>query len=215
MAHVQDRGEKTTGGRRVRTDRYGKGRRWQARYHDPDGRERTEDFDRKQDAERFLAMITAEVLRVAYVDPNAGKVSFAEFAARWLEAQTFGESSREATEIRLRRHANAHFGRRELRSIKPSTIQAWLRKLQQSLAPSYVRAIFTNVPAVFSAAVDDGLIASNPAGRARSNHRRSPSERSSRGRSSRSKRWSAPSPSDTPSASSLPAVGSARARRSA
>ena len=167
---------------------YGKGRRWQARYHDPDGRERTKDFDRKQDAERFLAMITADVLRGAYVDPNAGKVTFAEFAARWLEAQTFGESSREATEIRLRLHANAHFGRRELRSIKPSTIQAWLRKLQQTLAPSYVRAIFTNVSAVFNAAVDDGLIASNPCRRARSSRRRSPSERSSRGRSSRSKR---------------------------
>lgn len=143
MAHVQDRWEKTVGGQRVRTDRHGKGRRWQARYHDADGRERTKDFERKQDAERFLAMITADVLRGAYVDPNAGKVSFADFATRWLEAQTFGDSSREATEIRLRLHANAHFGRRELRSIKPSTIQAWLRKLQQSLAPSYVRAIFT------------------------------------------------------------------------
>lgn len=36
------------------------------------------------------------------------------------------------------------------------------RKLQQSLAPSYVRAIFTNLSAVFNAVVDDGLIASNP-----------------------------------------------------
>lgn len=162
MGHVQDRWEKTVDGQRVRTDRHGKGRRWQARYRDADGRERTKDFERKQDAERFLAMVTADVLRGAYVDPNAGKIRFADFAERWLVAQTFGDSSREATEIRLRIHANAHFGRRELRSIKPSTIQAWLRRLQQSLAPSYVRAIFTNVSAVFSAAVDDGLIASNP-----------------------------------------------------
>jgi integrase len=41
-------------------------------------------------------------------------------------------------------------------------IQAWLRQLQQDLAPSYVRTILTNVSAVFGAAVDDGLIANNP-----------------------------------------------------
>lgn len=162
MAHVQDLWEKTVDGRRVRTVRHGKGSRWQARYHDPDGRERTRLFDRKQDAERFLATITADVIRGAYVDPDAGKVTFADFAERWLAAQTFTESSREATEIRLRLHAASHFGQRELRSIKPSVIQAWLRRLQHDLAPTYVRTIFTNVSAVFSAAVDDGLIATNP-----------------------------------------------------
>ena len=56
--------------------RYGKGRRWQARYLDPEGRERTQMFDRKQDAERFLSTITAAVLRGAYVDPDAGRVTF-------------------------------------------------------------------------------------------------------------------------------------------
>lgn len=162
MAHVQDLWEKTVDGRRVRTGRHGKGRRWQARYHDPDGRERSRSFDRKQDAERFLSTITADVLRGVYVDPDAGKVTFADFAERWLAAQTFSESSREATELRLRIHAASHFGQRELRNVKPSVIQAWLRRLQQDLAPGYVRTIFTNVSAVFGAAVDDGLIAANP-----------------------------------------------------
>ena len=162
MAHVQDLWEKIVDGRRVRTDRYGKGHRWQARYLDPDSRERTRMFDRKQDAERFLATITADVLRGAYVAPGAGKVTFGEFAERWLAAQTFGESTREVTEMRLRLHAVEHFGHRELRTIKPSVIQSWLRRLQQDLAPSYVRAVFTNVSAVFNAAVDDGLIATNP-----------------------------------------------------
>ena len=72
------------------------------------------------------------------------------------------DSTREATELRLRLHATAHFGQRERRSIKPSVIQAWIRGLQQKLAPTYVRTIFTNVSRVFSAAVDDGLIATNP-----------------------------------------------------
>jgi len=73
VAHVQDLWAKTIDGRRVRTDRYGKGRRWQARDLDPDSRERTRTFDRKQDVERLLATMTADVLRDAYVDPDAGR----------------------------------------------------------------------------------------------------------------------------------------------
>jgi integrase len=162
MAHVQDRWERVVDGRRERTPRFGKGKRWQARYLDPDGAERARDFDRKLDAERFLATITSDVLRGAYVDPSAGKVTFADFTARWLDAQTFGASTREATELRLRLHATPYLGKRELRDLRPSVIQAWLRGLQDALAPSYVRTVFTNVSAVLAAAVDDGLIARNP-----------------------------------------------------
>ena len=121
---------------RVRTDRYGKGRRWQARYLDPDGRERTRTFDRKQDAARFLTTITADVLRGAYVDPDAGKVTFADFAGGWLAAQTFSESSREATELRLRLHAAEHFGQRELRMIRPSVIQSCVASRRTSRPPT-------------------------------------------------------------------------------
>jgi integrase len=162
MAHVQDTWEKIVDGTRVRTARYGSGKRWQARYLDPDGVERTRAFERKQDAERFLVNIGADVLRGAYVDPAAGKVTFRAFAEGWLAAQTFDEPSRVATELRLRLHASAHFGEREMRSIKPSVIQAWIRKLQQDLAPSYVHSIFVNVSSVFNAAVDDGIIVKNP-----------------------------------------------------
>ncbi len=97
MAHIQDRWETLIDGRKVRTERYGQGRRWRARYRDPDGAERSKMFDRKQDAERFLANVTADVLRGAYVDPDAGRVTFGEFAEQWLEAQTFSEGTREAT----------------------------------------------------------------------------------------------------------------------
>ena len=163
MAHVQDRWETVVDGRRQRTDRYGQGRRWRARYVDPDGIERSKMFDRKQDAERFLATVTADVLRGSYVDPEAGRVTFGEFAEQWLLAQTFSEGTREATELRIRLHAVPVLGSHELRNIKPSVVQAWLRGLQRELAATYVRVILTNVAAVFNAAVEDGLIARNPA----------------------------------------------------
>ena len=52
-------------------------------------------------------------------------------------------------------------------SAKPSTIQAWIRGLQDRLAPTYVLAIVTNVSSLLSAAMDDGLIAATRAGPAR------------------------------------------------
>ncbi len=162
MAHVQDLWEKTVNGRRARTARHGRGNRWQARYLDLDGREHTKTFFRKQDAERFLATITADLVRGEYVNPDAGKITFAEFSKRWLNAQTFGETTREATELRLRLHAEPILGRHELRVLKPSIIQAWVRGLQDQLAPTYVLTVVTNVSAVLTAAVDDGLIARNP-----------------------------------------------------
>jgi integrase len=164
MAHVEDRWENIVAGRRVRTSRYGTGMRWRARYLDPDGRERNKGFARRADAERFLASVSADMLRGAYVDPSAGKITFKEFADSWLAARTFDESTREATELRLRLHAYPHLGGHQLRAIRPSMLQAWLRDLERTLAPRYVRVILTNVSSVLSAAVDDGLIARNPCG---------------------------------------------------
>ena len=44
------------GGKPRRTVKHGKGRRWKARYLDPDGRERSKSFTRKADGEEFLAI---------------------------------------------------------------------------------------------------------------------------------------------------------------
>ena len=70
MAHVEDRWEKVAAGVRVRTSRYGEGKRWRARYLDADGRERSQTFGRKGDAERFLVAIEADLLRGTYFDPQ-------------------------------------------------------------------------------------------------------------------------------------------------
>ena len=104
MGHVADTWERTVDGRRVRTDRYGAGRRWLARYEDLDGRARSKAFARKLDAERFLAAVETDKLRGTFLDPDAGRTRVREFAAAWLEAQTFDPSSREAVASRLRCH---------------------------------------------------------------------------------------------------------------
>lgn len=149
MAHIQDRGR----------EHY---RRWQARYRDPDGSERSKTFTRKVEAQRWLDHVTADLVTGRYVDPKAGRVTLADFAAQWLEAQTFDASTRETMESRIRTHILPLIGDRELRHLKPSTVQAWVRSRQTEVAPSYCRLLLSNLSTILSAAVEDGLIASNP-----------------------------------------------------
>ncbi len=52
-------------------------------------------------------------------------------------------------------------GTAALADLRPSPVQAWLRGLQQVLAPRYVRVIFANLSAVLAAAVDDERIVRN------------------------------------------------------
>jgi integrase len=131
------------------------------RYRDPDGGQRTQTFKKKTLALGFMNTVEADKLRGTYLDPDAGRIKFKTFAEQWLAAQTFDESTREAVELRLRVHTFPTLGAKQLRQVKPSTIQAWLRSLD-SLAPSYCRVIFANVSSIFAAAVDDELILKNP-----------------------------------------------------
>lgn len=60
-----------------------------------------------------------------------------------------------------RLHAYPALGNRNLSDVQPSTIQGWLRTLA-NLAPTYREVVFANVSTIFTAAVDDELIAKNP-----------------------------------------------------
>ncbi|MFD4323566.1 tyrosine-type recombinase/integrase [Nocardioides sp. NPDC058538] len=134
---------------------------WRVRWRGPDGKQKSKTFQKKADADRFSATVAADLIRGDYTDPEAGKVSFETYAKQWLKAQTFDELTREAVELRLRLKAYPHLGELSLNTIKPSTIQAWLRTLDD-LASTYRAVIFANVSTVFTAAVDDKLLAENP-----------------------------------------------------
>jgi integrase len=160
--HIQDRWFKTVDGGRVKTKQHGSTRRYQARYVDPAGRERSKTFPRKLDAQRWLDEVTADLVTGRYVDPGAGRVTLRRFGERWLAAQTFDPSTREAVASRLRVHVYPHLGSVELRNVRPSTVQGWLRGRQAELAPTYVRVLLANLSALLAAAVEDGLIPRNP-----------------------------------------------------
>ena len=134
---------------------------WVARWRDPDGRQRQQTCAKRSEADRLVTTVAADVLRGDYLDPDAGRVTVREYAERWLAAQTFDPSTREQVSLRLRLHVFPQLGSHRVGSVRPSTVQAWLRGLDQ-LAPSTVRTIYQHLSGIFSAAVDDGLVRANP-----------------------------------------------------
>jgi integrase len=158
---------------------YGKGKRYRVRYLDPERKERSKMFpDRaKKQADDFLHRVENELRQGSYIDPDAGKVTFKSYAEQWLSAQTFDETTRESVERRLRARIYPYFERKELGSILPIDIRNWTRWMQQhKVASSYQAVCFAHVSAIFTAAVDDRLINSNPC-QARSVNRPKPGHR--------------------------------------
>ncbi|MFJ9807111.1 tyrosine-type recombinase/integrase [Streptomyces sp. NPDC101158] len=168
--HIQDRWYKTEKGPngkpvRVRTERYGSGLRYRARYIGPDGTEKSKSFPDKQKrlAELWLAETAADMSRGTYVDPRAGRTTFKSYTDRWLKGLTTELSSQIEIERRLRLHALPVIGPRPLDSFRPQHIRELLATLEASpISASYARNIYSDVRAVLSAAVDDGLLARNP-----------------------------------------------------
>lgn len=165
MASVEDRWYAERGhpgGRRekVPTSRHGTGARWLVRWRDPDGTPRKKAFDRKSDADRAAAETEVSLTRGTYHDPNAGRVTFRDFAEQWRSSHFDDPLTAAQVELRLRLHVYPFLGPLPLRTVTPSTIRQWTHGL--TMARSYQRTIFANVSQIFSAAVADDLIPKNP-----------------------------------------------------
>lgn len=146
MAHVERRGPG----------------RWRARYRGPDGRERSRTFSRRSDADKFLASVAHSLHVGAYVDPAAGRVTVADWAARWLDAQAhLKPSTRARYDGIVSRHIVPRWGRTPLARVTHADVAGWIAGLD--LAPATVRYVHRVASLMFDMAVRDGRIAANPA----------------------------------------------------
>lgn len=168
--HIQDRWykvETAPNGKsvRVKTDRYGTGLRYRARYVGPDGSEHSRSFPDRQKAlaEKWLTRVKADMDAGQFIDPKAGQITFREYAAKWLDGLTTDLGSQEVVDRRIRLHAIPYLGSRPMGSFKPEHMRTWLNMLSLALPnATYRRAIYDSVSSLFNAAVDDGVLRSNP-----------------------------------------------------
>ena len=109
--------------------------RWYARYRTPDGEQRSETFDRKVDAERFLVEVESSKLRGSFVDPRRSGVLVGAWATDWLAAQAdLPPSTRARYEGILTTHIVPRWERVRLADVTHAEVQRWLTGLD--LAPA-------------------------------------------------------------------------------
>lgn len=167
MASVDDRWMTVRDGKKVRTDRWGVGKRYRIRWREhAKASEQSESFDRKLDADRRLVEIQHQLLTGTYIDPTAGRrTTVEEYAEAWHAVKVGRASSLAKHRGVLDNHVIPRFGDRPLASLRRTEIQAWTLDLSKTLAPSTVGGIVHVLGAVLAAAVDDGIIARSPADR--------------------------------------------------
>jgi integrase len=141
-----------------------RGQNWQATYRGPDGRERTRTFARKVDAETWAAEQTATIAHRTWIDPLAGKIPFRNYADAWFATKAdVAASTKINIETRLKRHIVPFFGDRQVSSVRPSDVRAFVANLIASgLAPGTVKATYRTLSQVLRQAALDKLIAESP-----------------------------------------------------
>jgi integrase len=119
------------------------GVRYRVRYRDPERKSREKGgFPRKRDAEEYLANVTVDAARGAYLDPGAAKSTIRVLGAEWLANQTHLKASTFRTvESAYRIHVEPFWGDRRIGDIRHSQVQAWITGLAESReATSVIRA---------------------------------------------------------------------------
>jgi integrase len=140
--------------------------RWGVSYTAPDGlvRRAEQTFVTRRDAEIWLSQVEADISRDRWVDPDAGRVPFGEYAAAWVaEHPGLAPRTRELYEALLRRHLTPTFGNWYLRDIRGPSVRAWRKaRLDAGIGAVTVAKAYRLLRAILNTAVDDGLIQRNP-----------------------------------------------------
>lgn len=158
-------------GRMTRKRRFGRVRqltsgRWQARYPGPDGLDRPapETFATKTDAEVWLTLKEAEIRSDDWINPDAGKVSLAEYAATWIDERPgLRPKTEELYRYLLRRHLSQVLGSVTIAEIQPGHVRRWRKELlDEGVSAVTMAKAYRLLKAVLNTALDDGVIRRNP-----------------------------------------------------
>ncbi len=137
--------------------------RWRVRYRIPSGAQRSATFDRKIDADRFMAEVETDKARGTFVDLNLGRVTLGEWCDKWTATTVnLRPSTRARDDSYLRTHILPTFGDRSLSSIEHMEIQAWVAELSGRRAPATVRKAAQILGKLLRAAVVARIVPNNP-----------------------------------------------------
>ncbi|MEU4634235.1 site-specific integrase [Micromonospora chalcea] len=150
---------------RLKSKRYGRGKRWRCRYVDRNGEARERLFDRKVDAEAWDAKARAGLAEEVRIDQGERRLTFQDYGERWRLSRQIGQALdyQRHTESRLRHHHYPHFGDRPIRAITVTDVLEWVATLlRNNVAQSSVKTYFDLLNNIMNSAVADKVIPDNP-----------------------------------------------------
>jgi hypothetical protein len=130
--------------------------RYRARYRDPLGRMTSTTFDRKADAQRFLAEMETDKVRGSWIDPRHGEQRLASWSEEFLAlARRLSPSTQQTYRRDLTKYVLPAMGGYRLIAIPPDEIENWLNdELEAGIAPSSVHRHYRTLRRVLQVAVD-------------------------------------------------------------
>src|ERR1700730_3484343 len=100
---------------------------WRARYRAPLGRQRSETFARKVDADRFLRDMRVEIERGRWLDPRGAETPLADWADEFLAlARRLSPTTQETYRRDLDRYILPRFGAYRIGRLPADEVENWL-----------------------------------------------------------------------------------------
>jgi len=138
--------------------------RWEARFRDLLGHQRTKTFDSKADARAFLSTVESEMASGRWHDQGTVRLTFQRLAADWLANNPTKRATtlaRDRTVVRV--HLCPPLGRLPVGQIRPSHIQAVVDAMvARGLAPRTIRTDYGVLRAILAWAVATDAIDRSP-----------------------------------------------------
>jgi integrase len=138
---------------------------WQARYRDANGRSRSQSFDRRTDAERFLERNGADLQRGEWVDPRIRRSLFSDWADDWWATTVrLRPNTRRGYWLLLQNHVLPYFGERTIAAIDWMDVERFIAdRLKAGNGAKHVREMVTVVSLIMKCAIMSNARKDNPA----------------------------------------------------
>ncbi|WP_338677554.1 LacI family DNA-binding transcriptional regulator [Streptomyces sp. SCSIO 30461] len=129
-------------------------------------------FTTKREAAKAANDHEAKVRDGSWRDPQAGRITFAEYVNEWYARQDLAASTMQNYRRHIEEHLLPEFAEKTLADIRSVDVAAWERKEKAPYAASSVKTWRATLHLVFADAVDEGLISVNPATKRRGRGKR-------------------------------------------
>lgn len=127
-----------------------------------DGKQKSKSLPDLPSAKRFKASLEGDLANATYIDPKLGGESVRSYGERWFASLTLKESTLERRSSILTSHVFPEFGSLPLNAVTTYQINEWVQRSIKTKNPGSVNQHCNVMAGLFSAALADGLIRTNP-----------------------------------------------------